>query len=148
VQVGIVKVTNNILNKKEISFLSLHGLSADDVYDGRNETRAYYRINAKQMGKTVILGSPCNAAGHRLKTRAGHCVQCDPAKLAYEKRYHNSGFVYLAESKQAGLIKVGVTQNIKSRKDSLNSTMYAGAIDWRIINSENVQNAGKIKKNI
>lgn len=143
-----MKVTNNILNTKEINFLSLHGLSSDDVYDGRNETRASYRINAKQMGKTVILGNTCNAAGHRLKTRAGHCVQCDPAKLAYEKRHYNSGFVYLAESKQAGLIKVGVTQNIKTRNDSLNSTMYAGEIDWRIIHSENVQDSGKIEKNI
>lgn len=136
------------MNQKEIKFLSTHGLTSDDVYDGRNETRANYRINAKRMEKTVILGNPCNAGGHRLKTRAGHCIQCDPAKLAYEKRHYNTGFVYLAESKQAGLIKVGTTQNIKSREDSLNSTMYAGAIDWEIIHSKNVQDSGKIEKNI
>jgi hypothetical protein len=30
----------------------------------------------EEEGKTVALGSKCKAAGHRLRSRRGHCVQC------------------------------------------------------------------------
>ena len=133
------------MNQREINFLSKHGLTSDDVYDGRNETRANYRINAKKIGKNIILGRPCNAAGHRLKTRAGHCIQCDPAKLAYATRQQLNGYLYIAKSKSIRPIKVGFTSSINKRANSLNHGWYAGQSDWKIVFSQKLNNAGEIE---
>ncbi len=66
-----------MLTQDEIFFLSRYNLSPDDVFDGRHYSQAGARQMAKELGKTLVLGSPCNAAGHRLRTRPGHCAQCD-----------------------------------------------------------------------
>jgi len=84
------------LTQDEQRFLARYGLTANDVYDGRGVHNKIRRRLAKEVGKAVILKTPCAKAGHRLATRAGHCVQCDPKKLAFQQRHSESGYVYIA----------------------------------------------------
>ena len=86
------------LTDDEIWFLRLRGFSPEDVYDGRYEFKEDREMAAKNAGKTLVLGPRCRAAGHRLRTRSGHCVQCDPKKIAFQERYNSPGYVYIAGS--------------------------------------------------
>src|SRR5947208_2447587 len=82
-----------VLTQDEINFLSRHGLSPEDVLDGRHLSQAGARSRAEELGKTLVLGSPCRARGHKLRTRPGHCAQCDPKKIAYQGRFSSPGYV-------------------------------------------------------
>lgn len=85
----------------ELEFLKRHGVKLEEVHDGQRQSQARRRTEAERLGKTLVLGPPCQAANHRLRTRAGHCVQCDPKKLAYQTRHTAPGYVYIAGSKLA-----------------------------------------------
>ncbi len=77
--------------------------------------------------------SACRNGGHTLKTKAGHCIQCDTSRIAYQLRNNAAGFVYLAYSQSKKLVKVGFTKNLpKYRAELLNRERYATAIDWEI----------------
>jgi hypothetical protein len=78
----------DILTDVEKRFLSWYRLGPEDVYDGRYTLNYIARANAKSEGKTLVLGGKCRRAGHRLRTRAGHCAQCDPKKIKFQERYN------------------------------------------------------------
>src|SRR5437016_2824107 len=96
----------------ELRFLWRHGFASDDVYDGRGQSQAYRRQAAKAAGKFFVLGEPCRAKGHRLRTRSHHCVQCDPKKIAFQRRYNSPGYVYIAGSMSGRVIKIGTAIDI------------------------------------
>ena len=72
-----------MLTPDEVLFLAAHGLTSNDVFDARPFTSAQAKEMAKKAGHSVIVGSACRAGGHRLRTRANHCVQCHPKELAF-----------------------------------------------------------------
>src|SRR5208282_2465801 len=59
---------------EELAFLRRHRISLDDVHDGRYQSKPVWQDEARENGKTLVLGSPCRARGHRLRTRTGHCT--------------------------------------------------------------------------
>jgi hypothetical protein len=61
----------DLLTDSEKRFLTSQGLGPDDVMDVRGipQWRLFEQI--EEEGKTVALGSRCNAAGHRLRSRRG-----------------------------------------------------------------------------
>lgn len=122
-----------MLTKEEVGFLRSQGMSADDVFDTKGRSPKAVKVEAKAAGKRLLLGSPCQAAGHRLRTRAGHCVQCDPSKIAYQHRTEVPGDVYLAVSKSLGWVKIGSSTNISQRRYKLNFDAYGGADDWKLV---------------
>ncbi|WP_421405095.1 hypothetical protein [Agrobacterium fabrum] len=115
-----------MLTQDELEFLRTQGLSATDVYDGRGQSSAAWKAGVRSAGKTVVLGSPCSSKGHRLRTRSGHCAQCDTAKLSYQKRHNTEGYIYIAGSKAARLLKVGTCVDIEQRRRNLRNQMYGG----------------------
>ncbi|MGB3540707.1 MAG: GIY-YIG nuclease family protein [Mesorhizobium sp.] len=121
-----------MLTEEELLFLQSQGMSADDVFDTKGRPPKAVRDEAKAAGKRLLLGVPCQAAGHRLRTRAGHCVQCDSSKIAYQRRTEVPGDVYLAVSKALGWVKIGSTTNIAQRRYKLNFDAYGGADDWTL----------------
>lgn len=123
------------LKNEEVSFLSLHGFSAADVFDGRPLSSGNERGRlAKKAAKLFVLRDPSRSkCGHRLTTRKGHCIQCDTAKIAYAKRHDEPAFVYIAGSLGLRGIKIGVTQDIEQRLANLNSQAYAGLKDWEML---------------
>jgi hypothetical protein len=95
--------------------------------------------------KTVALGSKCRSAGHRLRSRRGHCVQCDASKLGYQARYRADQYVYIAGSRSSKLIKIGTCGNLEQRERQVRAERYASAGDWRFIFHVKVSRAGEIE---
>ena len=74
-----------ILTKEEKEFIKHHGISLSEIYDARGKVTSVYHKEAKTLGCLYVINS-C-MYGHRLKTRSGHCIQCRPANIAFQKRY-------------------------------------------------------------
>jgi hypothetical protein len=136
-----------VLTEDEIRFLRWHKLSPDDVFDGRAFSQAGARRMAKEQGKTLVLGSPCGAAGHRLRTRPGHCAQCDPKKIAYQERFSSPGFVYIAGSLTGRAIKLGSCIDVPQREHQIQSEAYGGQSDWEVLYHVYVPNAARVEHN-
>lgn len=130
----------------ELRWIALHGLSADDVYDGRGQSQRARRAGAKAAGKKLVLSSiRCRAAGHRLRTRSHHCVQCNIANLGFQERYNSPGYVYIAGSKSGRVIKLGTASDISQRENQLRKERYAGFADWEVLFFVEVDEAGRIE---
>src|SRR5450759_2787334 len=95
------------LTQSELTFLASQGLGPDAVYDARGLPQYYWMKDIESENRTVALGSRCRKAAHRLRSRRGHCVQCDTKKLAFQARFSADQHVYIAGSRSAGLIKIG-----------------------------------------
>jgi hypothetical protein len=134
-----------MLTTAELTFLKSQGLSADDVYDGTYQSRATSIAGAEASGCTLIVRSTCGKGGHRLRTRSGHCAQCNPANLAYQSRHHSIGYVYIAGSRSTRLLKIGTATDIEQRKRNLQNQEYGGIRDWEILFHAKVEHGGKIE---
>jgi len=136
------------LTKDEFSFLRSQDLSVEDVFDCLGMTTKHWKNEIRKQGHILALGNPCKKAGHRLRTRSGHCVQCDPKKIAYQNRYHKYGYVYIATSCIENVIKIGTAINIDQREENLNRQEYGGISDWTMQYHIKCSNAGKIEHEI
>ena len=137
-----------MLTKDEIEFLRSQGLTPEDVYDGRAQASAVTREAARAAKKRVVLGAPCQKGGHRLRTRAGHCIVCDTSKLAYQDRHLAAGFVYIAGSKARRLIKIGIAKSVDQRERNLNAHRYANTEDWRMLFHLGVETGGEAERRV
>src|SRR5947209_3307686 len=126
-------VSEELLTEREIYFLSRYRLTPDDVFDGRRFSQAGAREEAKRVGAILVLGSACRAAGHRLRTRPGHCAQCDPKKIAYQERFANPGYVYIAGSLAGRVVKIGTCINVPQRENQIRTEGYGGQSDWVVL---------------
>jgi hypothetical protein len=134
------------LTDDELGFLSLHGFNREDVHDGRHQSKSSREEAAKREGKPLILTSVvCRAAGHRIRTRGGHCFQCNPLRLVYQIRHGEPAFVYVAGSLTGQLIKIGSAGDIPTRQRKLRYDQYAGFADWKIMFSVWANEAGKVE---
>ena len=122
------------LTKEQAEFLSHHNISKSEVLDATNMRPKDYKKIMSEQGLRVAIGvTPCKKAGHTMRAANGHCVMCKPANLMYRKRFRESGYVYIATTKERNdLIKVGYCQNIEERESSLNIDCYGGYSDWSI----------------
>ena len=92
--------------------------------------------------------------GHRLRTRSGHCIICDPRRIAFQKRDSGKGVVYIA--KNSYYCKVGMIENkrktdndlLEHREYQLNTEDgYGGMTGWKIVKSWSLdKNAGKVER--
>lgn len=137
------------LTKEQIEFLKHHKIALKDTFDASSfSSTAVYQQRMKDDGKIVAFGvTPCKN-GHQLRTRSGHCVQCDPKKITFIKRHVSHGIVYVSGSFRGKLIKVGFTANSVSRKESINRTKYGGFDDWETLCSVECSGAGKVENKI
>jgi hypothetical protein len=135
-----------LFSKEEFAFLKAQNLTADDVYDGRNQSALTSRARARALKRTIVLGAPCRKAGHRLRTRSGHCVQCDTSKISYQHRYHAPGYIYIAGSQAARLIKIGTAIDIDQRLTNLRNQEYASIRDWVMLYTARVKNGGEVER--
>lgn len=134
------------LTTAELAFLEKYGLSASNVYDGRGQSKAKREAAAKQGGFDLILAAGCTNGGHRLKTRPGHCAQCDTSKLARQTRYNTPGSVYIAGSLQTKLLKIGSTDDVEQRARTLQYERgYGAAPDWKLLFHARVARKGEVE---
>jgi len=135
-----------IITRDELAFITRQGYSEDDIFDARGMPTQQWKAEVRSKGKTLVLGAPCQAAGHRLRTRSGHCAQCDPSKIAYQNRYHKAGYVYIAGSLSNRLIKIGTAIDCEQRENNLRNQGYGGIRDWRMLFHIKVANAGEVEQ--
>lgn len=116
------------------SFLRHHNIPIEKVLDVSGMSRSEYIPIMERQGKIfVVNATPCQLMGHTIRTKAGHCAQCNTASIAFQKRSDSSGFVYIAGTKIGSLIKIGCTESYIDRQKSLRDTKYAGFKDWRVL---------------
>jgi hypothetical protein len=123
------------LSKEQIAFLKEQGISLSQVFDASFIKRKLdVQKQMEEQELSFYFGhSACRSEGHTLRTKAGHCIQCDTSKIAYQLRHSASGYVYLAYSQSRKLAKVGFTKNHPGeRAELLKKEQYATATDWEI----------------
>ncbi len=134
------------LTNEQKQFLEKQQVPLSRVFDASGLSPSTYRKIMSDLGMLIAIGvAPCKLSGHRMRTRAGHCVQCDTSKLAYLQRYDDDGHVYVATSIRAGLTKIGTANDASSRINTLNSHGYGGVNDWRLHQSFQCEKAGRIE---
>jgi hypothetical protein len=133
--------------EEEARFLFHHNIREDQVYDGRRQSKGYREAAAKAEGKDIILTSVrCRARGHRLRTRAGHCIQCKPANIGFIRRETADQYVYIAGSLAGQIIKIGTCGDINQRHRQMRAESYGGENDWVILHLIFTENAGVIER--
>jgi T5orf172 domain len=133
----------------ELAFLRRHHFSEDDVHDGRSQGKRGRESSAKTAGKILVLtNTRCRAMGHRIRTRAGHCAQCNTANIAFTARETSPGNVYIAGSLSGRLIKIGTTGDITRRIRQQRTEQYGGFGDWSVLTSIYVNDAGKMEREV
>ena len=134
-----------MLTQEQLLFLRSHGLSEEDTFDVHGMAQSKYYPIMKTENKIIAYNTkPCKN-GHTMRTRSGHCPQCNTAYLRFNQRNSEGGFVYVAVCEERNITKVGYTSDIISRAESLNRTYYAGFCSWRILFAIECSQAGKIE---
>lgn len=129
----------------ELTFLKHHGLSAKDVYNAGSLQARDYIPKAEAAGKFLVLTRTKCPRNHALKTLGGHCPQCSPSVLAFERRHRTEGFIFVAYSKAGELTKVAVTEDIKIRTKTLNVNDPRKITDWVILYASPCKEMGSIE---
>lgn len=134
------------LTKEEKEFLKQHDIRKTNVFDGERYTRPYIKAFMKCEGKEFYIGPPCNSSGHRIRTRAGHCAQCDTSRVGFMKRHGATAQVYVAQALDVGLVKVGSAADAYERMDTLNEYDYADSCKWEVYGlTEDIPKAGEVE---
>lgn len=122
-----------ILTQDQLAFLTHHGVTLAEALDATGMKRAVYRPLMKARGLRVAYGVTMCPRRHTLRDRYGHCIQCNPASLAFAARKSLSGFVYIAVSEETGMYKVGFSrENPSNRIYIANLEGYGDASDWEL----------------
>jgi hypothetical protein len=134
------------LTKQQIRYLDQHGFEPEDAFDASGLARADYRARMKAEGKLVAYGVTRCLNGHRLRTRAGNCIQCSPASIAFARRAVLPGFIYIAQSEATSLLKIGFSGDDPDNRIYIaNLEGYGGAWDWVITITLWSERAGAIE---
>ena len=122
------------LTAEQLAFLESQGVSLSLVVDAGHLSKSNRETFMRESGhKFYYGGAPCKAAGHTLRSKAGHCIQCDTSKIAYQLRSSATGYVYLAHSERNGFVKVGFSEvDPYNRATWLQASAYGDVNDWEI----------------
>ena len=134
------------LDETQIDVLKRHRIPLSAVFDATGLGRSDCRSAMKELDKEVAIGvTPCGRRGHTLRTRSGHCLQCNPAAIAFQRRHSQYGYVYVVGSFRKKIIKIGSCSNPENRSSSLNEHGYGGASDWTLLYYAKVTAAGDVE---
>lgn len=134
------------LSVEQQTFLEQQRIPLSRVFNAAGMSKSAYQEAMGDLGMVVAYGvSPCNKFGHTLRTRGGHCAQCNTAALAFVMRYDDRGEIYVASSALLALTKIGVAKAHQDRMRTLNSHGYGGTTDWQIHSHYEVDSAGRVE---
>lgn len=122
------------LTKEQLAFLKAQKVSPSWLFDASGLSQRSRKEAMDALEKYFYYGgASCAKAGHTLRSKAGHCIQCDTSIIAFQLRNSAAGFVYLAHSKSKQFSKVGFSKHHpQDRKDFLNKEAYGNITDWDI----------------
>jgi hypothetical protein len=134
------------LTPEQLAFFSAHGIPLSAVFDASGMRRSDYQRAMKEADKSFAFGvSRCRIGHQSLRTRAGHCIQCDHSRIAYMLGYDAPANIYIAGTLRGRLIKVGRSSDVAVRRQLLNSYRYGGQSDWQILASAHAPAAGRVE---
>ena len=134
------------LSDEQKEFLAKLRITESKVLDATGMPTKKYKKIMLEKGYSVAIGvSPCTRKKHTLRSKSGHCLQCDSKGLVYANRHHISGVVYLAESKCEKLIKIGIADYPHERIKQLNYLEYAGVSDWTVTHYMKCDSVGRVE---
>lgn len=134
------------LTPQQLAFLYRHKIPLSLVFDATGMTKAEYSVAMARDNRHFAFGvSPCENAGHTLRTRSGNCIECNTANIAFQRRHGNPADVYLAASISQQLFKIGSSTEVDRRLKNLNKVSYGGASDWFCIAKARCKEAGKVE---
>ena len=137
------------LTEHQNRFLRSHKISPSELFDASGMRTRDYTSFMKGTRLHFAFGvTPCKEGGHTIRTKNGHCVQCEPDKISYLRRHHLVADVYIAGSHKHRLIKIGSSTDPHERLSKLNDVRYGGASDWEILAAAKTDNAGKVESNV
>ncbi len=133
------------LTEAELRFLYTQRIDDSAVMDCAHMSSRRYKWAMEEEGYLwCISPSPCYKS-HRLRSRPGHCIQCDTARIAFVKRHHAAAYIYIAGLLEWKVVKVGNAIWPERRVSALNSRRYGGITDWVILYHIKFEEAGKIE---
>jgi len=134
------------ITREQLEFLDSQKIPLGRVFDATGMRKSEYREAMKTLDMLLAVGvSPCEKGEHTIRTRHGHCAQCNPAAIAFQNRYSQRGYVYVAGSRTHQLIKIGYALDVTNRMKSLNYFGYGGTNDWLWLHAFDVYNGGRIE---
>ena len=127
-------------------FLASQYIAYSSVFDAQGRPPRWYRPRMEEEEKLFAFNtSPCGSYGHTMRTRAGHCIQCDTKKIAFIRRHYKQAYVYIAGSKRKRVMKIGCSSQPWKRENIINQLGYGGISDWRIVYYAEYENAGMVE---
>lgn len=122
------------LTPAQLAFIKSQKLSTSMFFDGTGLSKLMREKEMLRQEKIFYFGgSLCKKEGHSLRTKSGHCIECDTSKIAYQLRSCAKGYVYLAYSPTTKLIKVGYSgAHPQDRGAFLKNEAYGNIQDWDI----------------
>jgi len=130
-------------------FITKHNVSFDRVFFANGMKHRQFRVAMKAGGYEVAVGvAECERAGHSMRNRSNHCVQCAPYSLTCQRRHETAAYIYIAVSDSSSLVKVGLTNDLKTRGYMLNQSSYGGHSDWKMAESVFCHEAGKVEAEV
>ena len=135
-----------ILSSDQLFFLQTQKIPMSSLFDASGMRAADYQVAMKKEGKSFAYGvTPCAKGGHTLRTRKGHCIECDHAKIAFMLRHDKRAYVYIAASYAGKLIKIGSSGDVGDRAKKLSEYRYGGFEDWQILSTAATDSAGRVE---
>lgn len=138
------------LTEDQVAFIKEQNLTVEDFFDGSDLSKRDRAAKMEAANKRFYYGGfACAKAGHTLRAKAGHCIQCDTRQIAYATRYSRPGLLYVAGSLAGRCVKIGTAEDFEARLIRLRSEGYGGFSDWRMLAvTKTVDRAGEIEATI
>ena len=137
-------LTERDLRTDELAFIKQHRILITEVIDVTGMISVGRKRAMEAHGARVAINGARCGNGHRLKTRSGHCAQCTPKYLAFERRFSTTAHVYVCVS-GTGLVKIGYAKDPTDREGRLNREAYASCTNWRLVFSIPTKEAGRVE---
>ena len=136
-----------MFNPDHQEFLDRHKIPTSRVCDAAGLIRGALKKLMKDGDYLVAVNTnPCNAEGHTMKLKAGHCAQCTSQNLGFRENNYRDGNVYILHSQTTQLIKIGSTgAPLDARVKKLNAVRYGQTNDWTLIGSQEYKEAGRVE---
>jgi hypothetical protein len=133
------------LNDRELNFLWSQGIDESEVLDCADMSSRRYKGAMEREGYLFCIAPRECYASHRLRSRSGHCVQCDTSRIAFIRRHYAEAYVYIAGSLSEKVLKVGNAIWPERRVSAINSRYYGGIRDWVMLYHVKYPDAGKVE---
>ncbi|GEN71397.1 GIY-YIG nuclease family protein [Chryseobacterium lathyri] len=140
------------MNEIEIEFLTRNKIDFDICanVNGSRMTK-YAKLWMENNNKKFAYNAfPCNKnSSHTIKNSKGQCVMCNSARISFQMREHEEGYIYIAGTLWGRKIKIGATTNYEKREKYLNENKgYGFHADWKILAAIKVDEMGLRERQI